>query len=85
MPFLFHQRGKAIELHQILAHHHIGIKRNGLTHARQSGHRALGAIDDIAHTAHIDQHVVAAAVFQSSGQFSDHARFSFSWRACVPP
>ena len=63
---------KQEELQQILAHQKLGIERHGLARAGQARQRAVGDMDDVAHAAHVDQHMVHGLVVKPSGDLADH-------------
>ncbi len=73
LPFLFYQSGETKELQVVFAHQKVSEKRHGFAIARQTGHHALGQIDDISHAAHIDQHMICAAILQPPCNLANHA------------
>ena len=74
MPFLFRQRAEPEELHQVFAHHQIGIERHMFAHPRQGRERPFRTMHDVADAAGIDQHMIRRAQVDPARDLADHAR-----------
>ena len=73
VPLPLRQRPEADELHQVLAHHELGVERHRPARRRHRRQRPLRAVDEVADAAGVDQHVVGAAVVEPPADLADHA------------